>query len=120
MLVAIRAPYRGHATPVNAWWGTFDLAVGMFSGRPVEPPSQGFITRNSADAEQIEVGWWPGDVRHPRAAFFAFAYPARPGVEDGIVSPSAAHWDAELGEYIVDWDDVLRTSDPHETALEFG
>jgi hypothetical protein len=120
VLAAIRAPYRGRATPVNAWWGTFDLAVGLFSGRSVEPPSDGFITRNAADAEQIEIGWWPGDVRHPRAAFFAFAYPVQMGLEGGIVSPSAAHWDAELGEYILDWDDVLRTSDPHETAVEFG
>ena len=77
MLAAIRAPYRGRSTPVNAWWGSFDLAVSLFSGRPVEPPSDGFIVRNSANAQQIEVGWWPGDARYPRAAFFAYAFPGR-------------------------------------------
>ena len=51
-----RAPYRGRSRPVNAWWGTFDLAVGLFSGLPAEPPSKGFIMRNSGDAQQIEVG----------------------------------------------------------------
>jgi hypothetical protein len=120
VLAAIRAPYRGRSSPVNAWWGTFDLAVSLFSGRSIDPPSNGFITRNSANAEQIEIGWWPGDARYPRAAFYAFAYPNTPGLEHGVVSPTAAHWDATLGEYILDWDDVRVAEDPHETAVEFG
>src|SRR3984893_9006102 len=61
----------GRSSLVNAWWGTFDLPVSLFSGRPVDPPSDGFITRNAGNAEQIEVGWWPGDGRYQRAAFFA-------------------------------------------------
>ena len=65
VLAALRAPYRGRSTPVNAWWGTFDLAVSLFSGRAVDPPSSDFIMRNSATAQQIEVGWWPGDARYP-------------------------------------------------------
>ena len=68
VLVALRAPYRGRSTPVNAWWGTFDLAVSLFSGQAADPPSNDFIMRNSATAQQIEVGWWPGDARYPRAA----------------------------------------------------
>ncbi|HEY3670017.1 MAG TPA: DUF5996 family protein [Acidimicrobiia bacterium] len=120
VLAAIRAPYRGRSSPVNAWWGTFDLAVSLFSGRSVDPPSTGYITRNAANAEQIEIGWWPGDERHPTPAFYAFAYPSPTGVEHGDVSPTAAHWDAALGEYILDWDDARATEDPHETAVEFG
>ena len=105
-LAALRAPYRGRSSPVNAWWGTFDLAVSLYSGRSVDPPSGDFIMRNSATAEQIEVGWWPGDARHPHAAFFAFAYPPREGLENASVSPTAAHWDTDLGEYLLDWDDA--------------
>ena len=33
VLAAYRAPYRGRSTPLNAWWGSFDLAVSLFSGR---------------------------------------------------------------------------------------
>src|SRR5712671_4701231 len=33
VLADFRAPFRGRSTPVNAWWGTFDLAVNFFSGR---------------------------------------------------------------------------------------
>ena len=76
--------------------------------------------RNSATAEQIEVGWWPGDGRYPHAAFFAFAYPPAEGLETATLSPPAAHWHAELGEYILDWDDVRVEADPHSAALDFG
>ena len=59
VLSALRAPYRGRSSPVNAWWGSFDLAVSLFSGQPAEPSSDDFIMRNAGNAQQIEVGWWP-------------------------------------------------------------
>ena len=83
---ALRAPYRGRSTPVNAWWGSFDLAVSLFSGKPAEPPGDDFIMRNAGDAEQIEVGWWPGDARYPRAAFYAYAHPAPAGFENATLA----------------------------------
>ncbi len=119
VLAALRAPYRGRSTPVNAWWGSFDLAVSLFSGLPTDPPTQDFITRNAGDAQQIEVGWWPGDQRYPRAAFYAYAYPPPEGLADGKLSPSSARWDATLGEYILDWDDVRVSPDPRGAALTF-
>ena len=79
VLAAFRAPYRGRSTPVNAWWGSFDLAVSLFSGQPAEPPSQDFIMRNAMDAQEVAVGWWPGDARYPKAAFYAYAHPAPDG-----------------------------------------
>jgi hypothetical protein len=120
VLAEVRAPFRGRATPVNAWWGTFDLAVALFSGKPADPPSRDFIMRNSANAEQIEVGWWPGDGRHPEAAFFAFAVPTATGIDAARLSPPAAHWDMALGEYVLNWDDVRAAPDPRHAALEFG
>lgn len=120
VLAALRAPYRGRSTPVNAWWGSFDLAVSLFSGKPIEPPSADFITRNAGDAEQIEVGWWPGDTRYPHAAFYAYAYPAPEGFAAAALSPAAAHWDASLGEFILDWDDVCAAARPHDDALAFA
>jgi hypothetical protein len=120
VLAALRAPYRGSSTPVNAWWGTFDLAISLFSGQRVAAPSSGFIARNSANAQQIEVGWWPGDNRYPRPAFFAFAYPAAKDVDKAGGLPAASHWDTSLGEYILDWDDARSQADPVSIALEFG
>jgi hypothetical protein len=120
VLAAFRAPYRGRSTPVNAWWGSFDLAVSLFSGLPADPPSEGFIMRNAMDSQEVAVGWWPGDERYGKAAFYAYAHPAPPGFEGGNLSPDAARWDAGLGEYILDWDEVRAASDPHAFALEFA
>src|ERR1022692_1088329 len=120
VLAAFRAPYRGRKTPVNAWWGSFDLAVNLFSGRPADPPSADFIMRNAMDAQEIAIGWWPGDRRHPGAAFYAYAHPAPEGYGEAALSPAAARWDAALVEFVLEWDDVRASADPHATALEFA
>ena len=121
VLADYRAPYRGRSSPVNAWWGSFDLAVSLFSGRTVEPPSSaGFIMRNAGDAQQVEIGWWPGDGRYGHAAFFAYAHPAPEGFGGLTLSPSAARWDGTLGEFVLDWDDVRTAADPHAMAVEFA
>jgi hypothetical protein len=120
VLAAFRAPYRGRSTPVNAWWGSFDLAVVLFSGVPATPPSDDFIMRNAGDAELIEIGWWPGDPRYPKAAFYAYAHPAPPAFSQARLSPPGARWEPALGEYILDWDDIRTTPDPGAAALEFA
>jgi hypothetical protein len=120
VLAAFRAPYRGRSSPVNAWWGSFDLAVSLFSGLPAEPPSDDFITRNAGDVQQVEVGWWPGDGRYGKAAFFAYAHPAPEGFGEATLAPQAARWDDALGEYVLDWDDVRAAPNPHGYALEFA
>jgi hypothetical protein len=120
VLAELRAPYRGRSTPVSAWWGTFDLAISIFSGQQIAPPSSGFIARNSGDAQQIEIGWWPGDARHPQAAFFGFVYPAIAGGDGAEGLPAPAHWDADLGEYVLEWDDARAYQDPVAVAIEFG
>ncbi len=62
VLAEFRAPFRGRSTPVNAWWGSFDLAVNLFSGLPATPPSDDLIMRNAMNAQEVAVGWWPGDA----------------------------------------------------------
>jgi hypothetical protein len=120
VLAEFRAPFRGRSTPVDAWWGSFDLAVQFFSGRSADPPSDDFITRNGGDAQQVEIGWWPGDPKHEGAAFFAFAYPTPDGFADAELSPAAARWDGQLGEYLLEWGDIRESPDPHALALEFA
>jgi hypothetical protein len=120
VLAEFRAPYRGRSTPVNAWWGSFDLAVSLFSGQPAEPPSGDFIMRNAMDAQEVAVGWWPGDPRYRKAAFYAYAHPAPDGFSGAELSPPAARWDGALGEYVLDWEDVRSSSDPHGDALAFA
>lgn len=120
VLAAFRAPYRGRSTPVCAWWGSFDLAVSLYSGQPAEPPSGDFISRNAMDSQEIAVGWWPGDPRHEQAAFYAYAHPAPEGFAGGGLSPPQARWDGSLGEHLLGWDEVRASDDPHALALEFA
>jgi hypothetical protein len=120
VLAAFRAPYRGRSTPVNAWWGSFDLATNLFSGLPADPPSHDFIMRNAMDSQEVAVGWWPGDSRYGKAAFYAYAHPAPDGFASTSLSPAAGHWNATLGEYILDWDDVVSNPDPHGLAVAFA
>lgn len=120
VLAEFRAPYRGRSTPVNAWWGSFDVAVNLFSGQPAAPPSEDFIMRNAMDAQEVAIGWWPGDERYGSPAFYAYAHPAPPHFAAAELGPAAARWDGSLGEYLIDWDDLLATTDPHATALAFA
>src|SRR5262249_16044527 len=92
----------------------------LFSGEPASPPSDDFIMRNSMDAEEVAVGWWPGDQRYPKAAFYAYAHPRATGFEGAALEPDAARWEAGLGEYLLDWDDVRAAPAPHGCALEFA
>jgi Family of unknown function (DUF5996) len=120
VLAEYRAPFRGRSTPVNAWWGSFDLAVSLFSGRPAEPPSQDFIMRNAMDAQEVAVGWWPGDPRHGQAGFYAYAHPAVEGFSQAELAPEGARWEGDLGEFVLNWDDVRIAEDPHAAAVTFA
>ena len=103
-LTAFRARHAGRCTPVNAWWGSFDVAVSLFSDA----------------GDELAVGWWPGDPRYPKAAFYAYARPSSPGFERATLSPDAARWEAELGEFILDNSAVVGAAEPDAVALNFA
>ncbi|MCA1842830.1 MAG: DUF5996 family protein, partial [Actinobacteria bacterium] len=97
-----RAPYRGRSTPVHAWWGSFDLAVSLFSGD-----------------QEVAAGWWPGDPSYAPAAFYAYAKPAPEGFGGADLEPPGTHWDGERGLYLLDWRNARAATDPHATAVQF-
>ena len=116
-----RARFRGRVTPVSFWWGTFDLALARYSGRPVEPPPDaGLIRRVSGDAEQVCVGFWPGNARFREPAFFAYAYPMPRGLAETAIRPDDASWNPTLGEFILPYEAVRRSRDPRQAILDFA
>ncbi len=76
--------------------------------------------RNAMSAQEVAVGWWPGDPRYGKAALYAYAYPAANGFANATLAPPGARWDDGLGEYVLDWDDIGSSPDPHRTALDFA
>lgn len=68
----------------------------------------------------MAVGWWPGDSRYGKAAFYAYASPSSEGFEEAALSPPAARWESQLGEFLLDWDDVRLATDPRAFSLSFG
>jgi hypothetical protein len=115
-----RARFRGKASPVQFYWGTFDLAFSLFSGRSAEPPKDaGVIMRLGADAEQVCAGWWPGDERVPEPTFFAYAYPQPSGIDEADVRPETARWDESIREFLLPYEAVRTAADPRQTLLDF-
>jgi hypothetical protein len=121
VLEEFRAGYWGKQSQVGLYWGTFDLSMTRFNlVRLVPREGVGLIRRVAMDTEQFEVGFWPGNGRYPRPAFYAFTYPAPPGIAGASIEPKGARWDGGMGEFLLDYDDVVSSEDPHAAILEFA
>jgi hypothetical protein len=115
-----RTRFRGRSSPVQFFWGTFDLALTRYSGQPATPPPDaGVIYRRSADAEQICAGFWPGHEDFPRPAFFAYLYPKPDFLEGVPIQPRGAEWNEHLGEFILPYEVVRSSADPGRVLLNF-
>ena len=119
VLAAYRAPYRGRATPVNAWWGSFDLAVSLFSGLPAEPPSDDFIMRNAMDAQEVAVGWWPA-TRATAGGVLRLRAPGAGGFRAHDAVPAGRALGRRAGRVHPGLGRRPAAADPHATALEFA
>jgi Family of unknown function (DUF5996) len=115
-----RARFLGKTPPSHFFWGSFDLVVVRFSGRPATPPpGAGPIERYGGDAEQICGGFWPGNEHFPSAAFFAYGYPKPDGIEQASIRPAEAGWNDDIGEFILPYDAVRAAPEPKRAIIDF-
>jgi hypothetical protein len=115
-----RARFLGKNSPVQFFWGSFDLAVTRFSGRRApERPGVDPITREAYSHEVISAGWWPGGAGVKDAAFYCYAAPAPEGLEARRVLPQSAFYHPELKEFILMYEDVRCAESPERMLLEF-
>jgi hypothetical protein len=120
VLEEFRAGFWGKQTPVGFFWGTFDLCVARYNLVPVPPaPGMDRIYRVAMDSEVSEVGFWSGSEKYPRAAFYAFTYPKPDGIENARIRPAPARWNAEMGEFLLDYEDVRSSPDSRGAIEEF-
>lgn len=115
-----RSRFLGKCSPIHFFWGSFDLAVTRFSGRPApERPGADRITREAYSHEVSSVGFWPGGDNITDPAFYSYTAPEPQGFRDWPVRPAAARYDTQLGEFILMYDDVRTSASPGATLLDF-
>jgi len=119
-----RSSFLGKASPVHFFWGSFDLAVTRFSGRPAPRHPGGVpglpdpVTREAYSHEVSSAGFWPGNEAFPQASFYSYAYPEPAGFRGRSVT-HGAHFDAKLGEFVLPYDTVRGAAEPDALLLDF-
>ena len=115
-----RGRFIGKCSPVQFFWGSFDLAVTRFSGRRApERPGADSITREAYSHEVISAGFWPGGGEIKGPAFYAYAVPEPSGFKSVRVRPDAAFYHGGMSEFLLMYDDVRRFRNPKASLLDF-
>jgi hypothetical protein len=121
-----RSRFCGKCSPVHFFWGSFDLAVTRFSGRPAPPHPGGVphlpdeITREAYSQEVSSLGFWPGNAAMPTPVFYSYAYPEPPGFPGAKVQPDAAFYEAKLRELILPYEAVRNAEKRDQVLLDFA
>jgi hypothetical protein len=120
-----RSRFIGKASPVHLFWGAFDLAVTRFSGNPAplyqgEMPNMPLDVMQEAYSQEVSsAGFWPGSKDAPAPIFYSYAYPGTADFAKQKVLPEQAFYSRELGEFILNYDDVINSENPSNTLLDF-
>ncbi|MGE5209154.1 MAG: DUF5996 family protein [Alphaproteobacteria bacterium] len=121
-----RSRFCGKCSPVHFFWGSFDLAVTRFSGRPAPPHPGGIphlpdaITREAYSQEVSSLGFWPGNAAARTPIFYSYAYPEPAGFTEAKVEPAAAFYEPKFREFMLPYDAVRTAEKPDEVLLDFA
>lgn len=120
VLQQFRSRFIGKSSPVHFFWGSFDLAVTRFSGRPAPPrPDADSITREAYSHEVISHGFWPGQGPLGKPSFYSYTAPAPEGLSEAQVRPASTFYNKEMSLFLLLYDDVRAATDPEETLMQF-
>jgi hypothetical protein len=116
---ASRSGFVGKCSPVHFFWGSFDLAVTRFSGRPAPAREGPRFMREAYSHEVISHGFWPGSEAFPEPAFYAYAVPEPQGLREAAVRPEGARYDTGMGEFLLPYEKVRESPSPDLAVGEF-
>jgi len=119
IFTASRCRFVGKSSPSHFFWGSFDLAVTRFSGRPAPPRDGPAFMREAYSHEVISHGFWPGSGPVLEPAFYAYAVPEPGGLKEARVRPGDAYYHAELGEFVLPYEAVRSAGSPESAIGEF-
>lgn len=120
-----RTPFVGKSSPVLFFWGSFDLTLVRFNGRPASlPPEAPRFMQLAEDQENYACGFWPGNATYTgvllnEPAFYAYIFPEPPGFPEADVRPAAAAYRPELGQFILPYAAARDSGDPATAIAEF-
>lgn len=121
-----RSRFVGKSSPVQFFWGGFDLALTRFSGRGAPEYSGGalnvgrWVMEEAYSHELSSLGFWPGGGAVPYPVFYSYASPEPAGFAQAQVGPEGAFYNKELGEFILPYDEVRQAENPDEALLRFA
>jgi hypothetical protein len=78
----------------------------------------------SEDQENLCAGFWPGNAMASGTligapCFYAYSYPEPTGFKETPIRPEAAHYHAQLGEFLLPYEEVRRLAAPEQAILDF-
>ena len=121
-----RADFLGKASPVQFFWGGFDLASARFSGRRGPAYAGGsapnvhiHVMHEAYSHELIAAGFWLGSDELPQAEFYSYTMPPPAGLADATIRPDSARWVAARGEFILPYEAVRTAPDPAAVLMSF-
>jgi len=121
-----RSDFCGKCSPIHFFWGSFDLAVTRFSGRPAPPHPGGIphlpdaVTREAYSQEVSSLGFWPGNEMMPDPIFYSYAYPEPRGFSEAKVQPAFASYNAQLKEFVLPYEQMRKSESPEASLLAFA
>jgi hypothetical protein len=117
-LKIFRSRFSGKCSPVHFFWGSFDLAFSVFSGRlaPARPGADS-VTREGYSHELMSWGFWPGSGNIDAPAYYAYAAPEPLGYNMGPVQPRQAFYNTPTHGYILMLNSIKERLD--QTVLDF-
>jgi hypothetical protein len=118
-----RSGFSGKASPVQFWWGSFDLAVNRFSGRKAPQHPGGVpglpdrIAREAYSHEVASAGFWAGGATAAEPFFYSYIYPE----PDGYRAAAVEHgrFEDSFGEFVLPYAAVQASDDPERMLIEF-
>jgi hypothetical protein len=114
-----RCRFVGKASPAHFFWGSFDLALTRFSGRPAPPRDGPQFMRDAYSHEVISHGFWPGADALPEPVFYAYAAPEPAGFRQAAVRPAEAFYSQDMKEFFLPYEAVRTSSSPEDVILSF-
>ncbi|WP_316820369.1 DUF5996 family protein [Pedobacter gandavensis] len=125
VFMKFRAEFKGKCSPIHFFWGSFDLALSLFSGREAPkhpggvPGMPNWVAVDAYCKEVSSCGFWTGSEDLKEAVFYCYLYPEPEGYKNADVQPSEAYYHQKLGEFILPYSAVQRAGDPEGKLLEF-